>query len=84
MYPKIVRGLLTFLSLVTLGVSSVASAQQEDPGAVEQPPLGGNQTVSITLPVQTAGMNANYYRVHVDGDGFSWLISNVNYEPGST
>jgi len=86
MYLKIARGLLTFLALaVAVGAGSTANAQlEEDPSATEQPPIGGNQTTSITLPVQAAGMNANYYRVHVDGDNFSWQISDVTYEPNST
>ena len=83
MYPKIACGLL---ALLTLGVGSggTAQAQEEEPNVTEQPAVGGNQTVSITLPVQTAGVNANYYRFNVDGNNFTWALTNVTYDPGST
>ena len=86
MYPKTARGLLTFLVLaVAFGAGSTATAQtEEDPSVAEQPALSGNQTVSITLPTQAAGVNAHHYAFHVDGDNYTWTLTNVSYDSGST
>lgn len=86
MYMKIARGLLTFSAFViAFATSTAANAQlEEDPSVTVQPPLGGNQTVSITLPAQVGNIHANYYRVHVDGDNFTWVLSDVEYELNST
>ena len=85
MYMKIARGLLTLLALAAaFGAGSTANAQEEDPSVTEQTPLGGNQTVSITLPLQTAGINANYYRFNVNGNNYTWTLTNVTYDPSST
>ncbi len=85
MYPKNACGLLTLLVLgVGIGSGGITHAQEEEPNVTEQPAIGGNQTVSITLPTQTAGVNANYYAFHVDGDNYTWTLTNVTYQPGST
>lgn len=86
MYMKIARGLLTFSAFVIAFVASTAANAQleEDPSVAEQPALSGNQTVSITLPTQAAGVNAHHYAFHVDGDNYTWTLTNVSYDSGST
>lgn len=78
MYMKIARGLLALVA--AFGAGTAANAQvEEDPSVTEQPALGGNQMVSITLPGST-----HHYAFHVDGDNYTYTLTNVSFDPGST